>query len=83
MSVYVLLIARSRRAVEMCEIVDSDDFQGLWEVWDGCIVPHFPSARHFHRGRRDEFLVIGPVDLAWTLLVSALFAVGLDLWFML
>ena len=31
-------------------------FQGLWEEWDGFIVPRFPSARHFHRfGRRDDF----------------------------
>jgi hypothetical protein len=31
------------------------DFQGLWEGWDGFIVPRFPSARHFHRfGRRDD-----------------------------
>jgi len=26
-----MIIGRRRRAVEMCEIVDTDDFQGLWE----------------------------------------------------
>ncbi len=67
----------------MCEIVDSDDFQGLWEGWetDSFIVglPCFPSGRHFHRGpRRDLFVVIRPVDLTRAFLVPALSAVGHD-----
>lgn len=55
-------------------------FQGLWEEWDGFIVPRFPSGRHFHRGCRCVFrLVIRSVELTGVLLVAGLLAVGLHL----
>src|SRR5258705_2596385 len=64
----------------MCEIVYSDDFQGLWEEWETnrfiVGLPCFPSGRHFHRGRGDRFFVIGPVNLTGALLISVLGAVG-------
>src|SRR5579875_2378122 len=51
-------------------------FQGLWEGWDGFIVPRFPSDRHFHRGARTRFLgEVWPVDRPWVLLVAILLAV--------
>ena len=57
-------------------------FQGLWEEWDGFIVPRFPSDRHFHRGARACFLdEVRSVDRSWVLLVAGLFAIGLDLRF--
>ena len=56
------------------------DFQGLWEEWDGFIVPLFPSGRHFHRGRRRDFrFVIRPVELTRVLLIAPFLAVGFDL----
>ena len=82
MSVYG---ARRRRAVGMCDIVDPDDFQGLWEGWetDSLIVglPGFPSGRHFHRfcRRRARLFIIGAVDFSWVLLIAELLAVGLHL----
>src|SRR5260370_42253793 len=65
----------------MCEIVDTDDFQGLWEGGDQTVsssgLPRFPSDRHFHRwGRHDFCFVIGPVKLSASLLISKLLAVG-------
>ena len=57
----------------------SGGFQGLWEGWDGFIVPRFPSDRHFHRGARARFLdEFRPVDRSRVLLVTSLLAVGHD-----
>ena len=42
--------------------------------------PHFPSGRHFHRGRRGAFrFVVRPVELTRILLVADLLTVGLHL----
>src|SRR5258708_7876735 len=66
-----------RGAVGMCEITAPGDFQGLWEEWDGFIVPRFPSDRHFHRRRRHDFrFIVGPVKLPASLLIAELLAVG-------
>src|SRR5271168_1360559 len=61
------------------------DFQGLWEEREtASCFPRFPSGRHFHRGGAVGFWdVIRPIDSPRVLLVSALVAVRLDLWFML
>ena len=66
-----------RRAVGMCEITALGDFQGLWEGWDGFIVPPFPSDHHFHRHRLRRFwLEVWSIDSSRVLLVSGLLAVG-------
>src|SRR5579875_1911622 len=52
-------------------------FQGLWEGWDGFIVPRFPLDRHFHRGARTRFLdEVWAVDRPRVPLVASLLAVG-------
>ena len=80
----VIIMRRSRRAVRNVGTTFSVDFQELWEAWDSFIVPRFPSARHFHRGRRNAFcFVILTVKLTRILPVADLLAVGLDLRFML
>ena len=52
-------------------------FQGLWEGWDGFIVPRFPSDRHFHRlGASAFFDEVWPVDARGLFLIAGLLAVG-------
>jgi hypothetical protein len=57
----------------MCGIIDSGDFQ---RVWDGFIVPPFPSDRHFPRFRLRRFwLEVWAIDSSRVLLVAGLLAV--------